>query len=102
MEISAAAAEAVVSKPSEPSTSLGPFARLPKRLFILDLLRTKYSQVVPPDVLDEMLPASDGDIVMFGSKREWETCMQKARESLRGYGSDFEKKAKSDSSSDEI
>ena len=70
-----------------------PFSRVQKRVKILECTREKFSGVVPQGVLDEMLPAIDGDLLYNGSKRSWETCLFRAREKFRGYVPESEQAA---------
>ena len=50
-----------------------------KRLYILDALKEKFEADVPQEVLDEVLPGATSDVLMSGSKREWDYCVSKAR-----------------------
>ena len=56
-----------------------------KRLYILDALKERFEADVPQEVLDEVLPGATSDVLMSGSKREWDYCVSKARRTLCAY-----------------
>lgn len=61
------------------------FFRFQKRCVILESLRHKYAGIVPRESLEDVMPSLDSEIVMFGSKRKWETLCHKVRSNLREY-----------------